>query len=182
MIYVREIIRGRLQMDDDNLEADNVRCISPSRWRNGHQFYVLTALRRDRGAMPFSSAIYSIWVTGRCTILRPPRVDRLAPQYLAGQDVVFLTNIATLTERQTNALAEFAGNGGGVVISFGDRMNPEQASRVLEGFRIGTLTELGQCACAAICSGLYWRCRSQASSVLGVLCDRNRRPVETAVP
>ena len=63
---------------------------------------------------------------------------RLTRAALRSHDVVFLANVAALTEAQAGNLREFAQQGGSVVISFGEQANVAAFSGTLQTLGIGT--------------------------------------------
>ena len=67
--------------------------------------------------------------------------DFLTPNLLNNYDVVFLTNESSLTNQQVILLKEFVEEGGGIIISFGGRVNLKQFSRNLSELGIGSLGE-----------------------------------------
>ena len=66
--------------------------------------------------------------------------DRLQSE-LAGQDVVFLTNVAGLTGAQTERLRRYVEEGGSVVVSFGERVDVGAASALLGALGVGAVEE-----------------------------------------
>jgi len=69
------------------------------------------------------------------------RKDFLTPGLLNNYDVVFLTNVSSLTNQEVTLLKEFVEKGGGLIISFGEQVNLEQFSRNLIDLGIGSLGE-----------------------------------------
>ena len=67
--------------------------------------------------------------------------ERLTPDILKNNDVVFLTNVSSLTSQQVILLKEFVEKGGGIIISFGGQTNLKQFSRNLSELGIGSLNE-----------------------------------------
>ncbi|MGI9174952.1 MAG: BatA domain-containing protein [Rhodothermales bacterium] len=65
--------------------------------------------------------------------------ERLGSGGLQGQDVVFLANVATLTEAQVRDLRRYAESGGSVVVSFGETVDLPAFSQRLRELGIGTV-------------------------------------------
>lgn len=56
---------------------------------------------------------------------------RLMDQDLAGYDTIFLSNVGVITDREAERLRAFAANGGGIVISLGNNVQPAGYNRLL---------------------------------------------------
>ena len=68
--------------------------------------------------------------------------ERLGAGGLQSQDVVFLANVATLTQAQVRSLRQYVESGGSVVVSFGDRVDVPAFSQRLRELGVGAAGEV----------------------------------------
>lgn len=120
---------GWVQTGEDELPADNRRFFAAQ---------VLDTIRvlivnGDPSAFPYKDGAFFLKAALQCGMqanqLSPIRVDVVAPQDVAAQDLnryacVVLANVARIEDDWPRRLADYAQQGGGVLIFCGDRVDP----------------------------------------------------------
>jgi hypothetical protein len=132
------VYQGFVELDNDNLGIDNFNYFSfvieehpsilgidgfPNRAKN-NAFFLKTCFNMGE------RTIYNFSVGGK---------QNITSGNLNKNAVLFLTNIRSLTSQQVAQLKEYVEQGGGLVISFGGRVNLEQFSENLLELGVGSL-------------------------------------------
>ena len=134
------LYQGNLRLNEDKLPIDNVYyfgfevderpsilCIDNSpQYSNSSAFYLEKCINMgDQSLYRFSRG----------------RTSKLSTRQLVGIQVLFLSNVRSLSKTQLSTLENYVQKGGTLIISFGDIVNQSRFSNNLKDLGVGVITE-----------------------------------------
>ncbi|MFC1490337.1 VWA domain-containing protein [Candidatus Latescibacterota bacterium] len=132
--------QGYILLNDDNLLVDNYQYFSLSIKKRPSILCIDGSPSSNRSNAFFLQNCFSIGDRSLYDFTTAP-LGELSSRILNNNDVVFLTNLSSLSARHLTMLGEYIESGGNIIISFGDQVNVEQSSIALSQLGIGTVSE-----------------------------------------
>jgi len=133
------IHQGFIRFSNDHLNVDNIHYFTNTVEDLPAMLCIDDARRNPKSDAFFLRSVFQIG-DGSLYRFTAGGEDHISEERLKDNDLVFLANSGSLSNRQIDALLSYVFRGGSLILSFGERMNLDQFSEILERLGIGRIT------------------------------------------